>query len=138
MKIKIKSIPLEGMTIDGSFSKDLIGVGDDNVFEFLGDLYICANIQKVGNEVLIKVEVSGDYRDDCSRCLDEVKNTWKCNINLNFEVEQNQEILDITDDLRQEILIRVPAKVLCDKDCKGLCPTCGNNLNHLQCDCEKS
>jgi len=27
-------------------------------------------------------------------------------------------------------------KILCAEDCKGLCPTCGANLNETDCDCK--
>ena len=29
-----------------------------------------------------------------------------------------------------------PAKVLCSKDCKGICPKCGTNLNKEKCKCK--
>lgn len=35
-----------------------------------------------------------------------------------------------------DLLSRLPTKILCDPDCKGLCPTCGKNLNEGGCDCE--
>ena len=35
-----------------------------------------------------------------------------------------------------EILVSWPSKVLCKEDCKGLCNTCGTNLNLKTCDCE--
>ena len=33
------------------------------------------------------------------------------------------------------ILLNVPMYGLCRPDCKGLCPTCGTNLNNTQCAC---
>ena len=33
------------------------------------------------------------------------------------------------------LFINEPFKVLCDEDCKGLCPSCGANLNQEQCSC---
>jgi uncharacterized protein len=43
--------------------------------------------------------------------------------------------LAIADILREQILLALPMKVLCTVDCKGLCPTCGTNLNFGSCSC---
>lgn len=45
-------------------------------------------------------------------------------------------ILDLTEVLRQNVLVAVPMQVLCKQDCRGLCPTCGSNLNEGPCDCQ--
>ena len=35
----------------------------------------------------------------------------------------------------EQISLEVPIKPLCSKDCKGLCPKCGTDLNESKCDC---
>lgn len=44
-------------------------------------------------------------------------------------------ILNLTELLRQDLAVAVPIKPLCDEHCNGLCPRCGQNLNQGQCDC---
>ena len=44
-------------------------------------------------------------------------------------------ILDLNEVLRQDALLAAPVHVLCKKDCRGLCPTCGQNLNAGSCNC---
>jgi uncharacterized protein len=44
-------------------------------------------------------------------------------------------VLNLTELLRQSIIVAVPIKPLCEETCKGLCPQCGKNLNEEQCDC---
>ena len=51
-----------------------------------------------------------------------------------FTIDQNN-ILDLTEAIRQYALMAVPMKPLCRPDCKGLCPTCGKNLNVEGCGC---
>lgn len=46
------------------------------------------------------------------------------------------DTLDLADMIRESILADLPQKVLCQDDCRGLCPKCGQNLNHKQCDCQ--
>jgi uncharacterized protein len=47
-------------------------------------------------------------------------------------------VLDVDRLLFNEILVNWPEKVLCKPDCKGICKTCGTNLNLATCDCEQS
>ncbi len=44
-------------------------------------------------------------------------------------------ILDLTEVIRQHILLNQPLHALCEENCLGLCPTCGQNLNEGPCEC---
>jgi uncharacterized protein len=44
--------------------------------------------------------------------------------------------LDLTEVVRQAVLLAEPMHPLCRDDCRGLCPTCGADLNGSGCDCE--
>lgn len=44
-------------------------------------------------------------------------------------------VLDLTELIRQMLLVSLPIKPLHDEECKGLCPTCGADLNEGDCDC---
>ena len=46
--------------------------------------------------------------------------------------------IDLAPALREQILLAVPPSPLCDEACKGLCPTCGKDLNAGECGCEKT
>jgi uncharacterized protein len=43
--------------------------------------------------------------------------------------------LDLTEAVRQYVIINLPMKPLCRRDCAGLCASCGVNLNDHQCGC---
>jgi len=45
-------------------------------------------------------------------------------------------VLDMTEVLRQGVLVALPMHVFCQEDCKGLCSVCGQNLNEGDCGCE--
>ena len=45
--------------------------------------------------------------------------------------------LAIGDILHEQVLLALPMKALCTVDCKGLCPSCGTNLNVKSCNCRK-
>jgi len=49
----------------------------------------------------------------------------------------DHHILDLTEVVRQDLLLAIPTSPLCRPDCRGLCPTCGANLNEEPCDCQR-
>ena len=51
-----------------------------------------------------------------------------------FTINENN-VLDLTDAVRQYALMAIPIKPLCHQDCAGLCPACGANLNKAPCGC---
>ncbi len=53
-----------------------------------------------------------------------------------YELTPDLTIIDLTSDFYDFINLSVPLKHLCSEDCKGLCPSCGANLNIETCDCE--
>jgi uncharacterized protein len=46
--------------------------------------------------------------------------------------------IDLAPALREQILLAVPPSPLCDEACKGLCPSCGKDLNAGDCGCVKT
>jgi len=53
---------------------------------------------------------------------------------LEFSLYEGDEI-DLGPLIREQILLALPTRPLCREDCQGLCPRCGGNRNHVQCDC---
>lgn len=43
--------------------------------------------------------------------------------------------LDVTDVVRQHLLMALPITPLCRRDCQGLCPVCGADRNEAACGC---
>lgn len=64
------------------------------------------------------VSLSGDHSDDY--------------------IETPDFTIDLDSLIKADILLELPAKYLCKEDCKGLCDTCGADLNISQCSCDKS
>ncbi|MDO4522377.1 MAG: DUF177 domain-containing protein [Eubacteriales bacterium] len=86
----------------------------------------------------------------CDRCLEDVRVPFALQFERDVDMkqteEERQEILDemsfiegyhldVDQLICSEILVSWPSKVLCREDCKGLCNTCGTNLNHGECSC---
>jgi len=52
-----------------------------------------------------------------------------------FLYDPNARMLDLRAAVRETWLLTAPAYVQCSEDCKGLCATCGTNLNESTCHC---
>ncbi len=46
-----------------------------------------------------------------------------------------EPVVDFWDILRQQLLLSLPEKQICCRNCKGLCLQCGNDLNRGNCSC---
>ena len=44
--------------------------------------------------------------------------------------------LELNDVLREFVLLALPMQRLCDENCKGICPLCGQNRNQNECRCQ--
>jgi uncharacterized protein len=105
--------------------------------------------------ILVKGWFRGEANVSCARCLEpvsvplevELEEVYKPTIDMltGKTVVPDEEdralwiderhILDLTEVLRQDVLLALPLNAVCRDDCKGLCPTCGKNLNEETCDC---
>jgi uncharacterized protein len=99
---------------------------------------------------------SGAALGECRRCLVEVRTEIGADASLIFADTEAEEEggedpdvfplsrgrsgaeVDLRPALREQWLLEAPAFVLCRPDCKGLCPTCGANLNLGACSCAQN
>ncbi|HCI81461.1 MAG TPA: DUF177 domain-containing protein, partial [Ktedonobacter sp.] len=51
-----------------------------------------------------------------------------------FLINDHHEV-DLTEAIRQQVLLDVPMVTLCKENCAGLCSQCGHDLNTGPCDC---
>ncbi|MGN0523585.1 MAG: YceD family protein [Eubacterium sp.] len=100
--------------------------------------------------VYLALNVCFDFNGFCDRCADEINRSYSFDLEKiivprlenndddydNYVVVENN-VLDLDDLVYQEIQLFLPTKMLCIDDCKGLCPSCGKNLNHEKCECKK-
>ncbi|MBE6015146.1 MAG: DUF177 domain-containing protein [Lachnospiraceae bacterium] len=99
-------------------------------------------------EIQVSFTASVEVTIPCDRCLTDVIKQFDLTFDdkLSFqEVEENEDVksgyvvgynLDVDKLVYDEILVNWPDKVLCSEDCKGVCGSCGKNLNLGTCDCQ--
>lgn len=107
--------------------------------------------QQVGHDVVVRGRLRGEARLECRRCLaavrlpiaEEVAVLYQAGVDA-VEAEQSEVYplpargteLDLGPMVREQVMLAVPAYAACSEACKGLCPTCGKNLNEGPCACE--
>lgn len=135
MKVNIKDISYEGIELAGDIDSALIGSRDEDNFHFTTPLHIKSHIEKHEDGVVSKSEVHSKFSAVCYRCLEEVECEWNKEFVIDFPVEKKQEFIDMTEEIRQEVILNFPSRIKCKEDCQGLCMDCGTNLNKADCKC---
>jgi uncharacterized protein len=118
---------------------------------FHGDVAVEARLEKTGTQLSLRAAVSVEAMFICDRCTAEFRTKLTPSYRMYYvwdETEagqidpaevhllpQGESILDLSDDVRQTILLAVPLKLLCREECRGLCPHCGTDLNVGTCSC---
>jgi len=125
------------------------------VLETAGTVRVGITIHRAGSRFVLDGNLSGFVRARCDRCLESFDSdlTTGFQVYLAFqpegqsrdEVELREEDMGvdfITGDevdlaliAREQILLAMPMKILCDERCAGLCAGCGFNLNTEPCVC---
>ena len=133
MKIHIRRIRPEGMELDESFPAETIGLTQKDALRFVSPVEIKTKITRADNGVFAKITAGSRYESLCGRCLEGMTQDWTTEFTLSFDVEKGEEFIEMGEDIRQELILNLPARVLCQADCKGLCIDCGANLNKQEC-----
>jgi len=119
-----------------------------------GPVEVFLEAQNSGKALLVTGNLRGRAHLACARCLEDVIVEVQGKIQEQFslpgasgrglglidEIEPAEsayadQILNVSELIRQQMLILLPLRVICRPSCKGLCPTCGQNLNLGKCDC---
>ena len=97
----------------------------------------------------LDLDITFTFNGICDRCADEFQRDYSFNVSKvvvshleneedddDYVVADENNKLDVDEFVYQEIQLFLPQKMLCNDDCKGLCPKCGKNLNREKCDCK--
>jgi uncharacterized protein len=115
-------------------------------------VYVEVTLEKSRRQIFLKANVYTVGRFQCDRCVEDfdlvLENTYRMYYVYSEEESKKYEPdevmvitpetneIDISDDVRQMVLLSVPMKLLCYEECLGLCPSCGKNLNFEVCTCK--
>ncbi len=156
MKINIHKIPAQGLSVGFVLTKGYMCeelFEDDDARSFItgplscrGRLYLLD-----GEDVDIDIRMEGTIRPVCYRCLKEFDMPVAVDVRMIYlpaakakNADQAEglesgvyfgDVLDVADIMREQFFLWLPMRYLCSEDCKGLCPSCGADLNSGPCGC---
>lgn len=131
MKIKINDIPKEGLNVEESQDAAALDLARDDL-KFVTPIRLSAFVSRDKDEAYAHVTASGKMEAVCGRCLSAYTIDFKKDFDFSYDL-RGKTVLDLTDDIRSEIILEYPVKPLCKEDCRGLCQVCGKNLNEGDC-----
>ncbi len=135
MKIPLKGAEdNRGIPFEEEMDPDDLDI-DIGVMHFPEPILVKGEAWKTEDDLTVNVHLEGDRVMTCSLCLEEFNNVFEKDITLHYDIK-GLDSVTLDPDLRDEILLEHPIRVLCKPDCKGLCSFCGANLNDEPCDCK--
>jgi len=159
--LKLDDIPAEGLNLSWTEERSSLLTYLENFsqidFGFEGPLQSEARVWKAGQSVLVNGRVQTTLQLRCVRCLKDfsypISSTFELTLlplketssaeetelgeeDMESNFYQKGEIL-LSEIACEQIFLEIPFKPLCQEDCKGLCSTCGKDLNSGSCECIK-
>lgn len=132
--LDVARIPAEGERISGE-TGDILDLRSRYIRP-AGGVEYDLSLSVAGGELLVRGRVKARLHADCSRCMRpfsfEVEVPGFAEM---FEIPEDDCWIDITDALREAVILEIPPFPVHDPDCKGLCPQCGADLNEGPCSC---
>ncbi len=141
----------EGLNVEHSFS---FSEGDErfDIKNFSG------RVELVGDAYILDGNMAFSFSCPCDRCLGDIVLDYNERVFLTLspvgqyaEAGTDEEVglsdeeagiyvtehdhFNLEEFLRDEVLLHIPVKRLCDDSCKGICADCGSNLNVDKCVC---
>ncbi|MFO7937414.1 MAG: DUF177 domain-containing protein [Kiritimatiellia bacterium] len=134
--VDLNRLDEDGEIFEGEIPADALDMEEEEFFQPRGGIVYKLMIQALGSELLVRGSLAQIFVCRCARCdkkFDlEVK---KADFIESFEINEENAFPDLTDAIREAIILNLPAYPRCSETCKGLCGVCGVNLNESSCNC---
>jgi len=151
LRLDLALLGREGsVTVEGRISPD------DPVWDGLGvlledpvEVSLRASLAGTG-EVVVRGDIATSLMQTCRRCLEQVQGKLSAELTMVFVpsdlpgaeddgdvrvFDAGAPVLDLSVPVREEVNLTIDPYVVCDPECKGLCPRCGVNRNDDSCEC---
>ncbi|QAT17212.1 hypothetical protein BU251_05430 [Candidatus Velamenicoccus archaeovorus] len=97
---------------------------------------IAVSAKRDSGLAVAQVDVRSKATMTCARCLCDFAVKIERSFKLAYALDISEPVVELDDDIRQELILTYPQKVLCREDCRGICPRCGVDLNKERCKCQ--
>ena len=114
--VELENLPEAGKKYSGELDSEIFGIDDEEVTS-IGPLAFDLQVQRFENELFVRGNISAPFKFRCVRCLGY------------FEIDA-QSVVDVSDSMREEIVLDFPAYPKCadggmENDCMAKTPYFG-------------
>ena len=116
--VDVSRLASEGETLEGEvFCVDI----DEEFVRPFGGVRYRLGVQLFGTELLVRGRLEQAFDLVCSRCGEDFDTTIKVeDFTESYEVGENTREVDLTEDVRESIILTLPTYPVCRKDCPGI------------------
>ena len=133
MKILLSNIQKnKSLVLEEEIGSDDLDIG---IMYFPDPLRLKVEAWKSEDALTVEAHIEGERNFTCSLCLEEINNLFEKDFTLHYDIK-GRDSVTIDQDVRDEIILEHPIRILCGPNCRGLCPFCGANRNEEHCDCK--
>ena len=137
MKVDLDLLQSDGETFAGKDPVEVWGWDNNELLRPVGPLVYNFFIGPVSGELLVRGKMNATVECSCARCLEWFEiDLVEPDFIISRELAECDAVVDLTDEMREAIVLALPTYPVCDEECKGLCPYCGINRNLESCSCE--
>ena len=151
MKIDLKAFKEDKDYIEFEEMPDSLDFKVDGM-EFTDPIRLKLYVFRSGGNYICEGKVKTQFSFECSRCLIKYTRPVESEIKFVLKEEKDQIVFEseggenlmeggrffnLNSLVREGLILSLPLKPLCMENCKGLCPSCGANLNRTACKCKK-
>ncbi|MFC1462496.1 DUF177 domain-containing protein [Verrucomicrobiota bacterium] len=139
MIVDIANMPFDGKHYAGEEPASALRMGEEPGICVEKPVGYDLKAYMASGELIVEGKLAASVSFRCSRCAEsfpfqvEIRD-FQCAREVGSDVES----VDLTDEIRESIILGFPNHPVCNADCSGLCPECGRNLNQGQCGCQKT
>jgi uncharacterized metal-binding protein YceD (DUF177 family) len=152
MRFKINEIGVNGVPVNVAVSAEWLAAAcpDIDARPAPAGLSLRGSITPTGDDYLLRADLRGDLEATCARCLEPARVHIDVPIVITYVFSGSEDVpeededevglvtfsggeLDLSDQVRDELVLAIPFNPLCHEGCKGLCPLCGSNRNVVAC-----
>lgn len=149
MKLKLSSFREEKQIVKADLTCAELELNDEGLID---PVKVEVKTGKNDSCLTVECKISVNANFICDRCLEEFKS--ELTAEAKFAISDNpkmksdsddlifissgEDIVDISKNIKDAILLVYPFKRICSQDCKGLCAGCGKNLNTEKCECTET
>jgi uncharacterized protein len=155
LRVRLKDIGSEGIRLSWDLTPSFLRacLGEASTGAPSGDVSLA--LTRNGARIYARGAVRARVEVSCGRCLEPATASIDSPVEVTFvpaslapQPEQHEihgddpdyctysgEEIDLSELVRESVLLGVPLAPLCREDCRGLCPRCGTDRNRATCAC---